>query len=165
MKTKLLNIKNFSNKKKLKKLKPSFYYHLNTSGSNSVKKNNLKTPKIIRGNSFIEQPVYGKKFDLNKRINEKNAVYSLSQWKKDFKKNRVYKKISCEYPSINFVAKPKRKFKHNYAFSPTHNHNIFNEIRFKPFESFDNDDSKGNNSFNKKKKKKRNFMMILHKNK
>ena len=103
-------------------------------------------------------------FDLKKRINEKNSVYSLSQWKKDFKRSRVYKKISCEFPSINFVANPKRKIRQNYAFSPTKDMNIFNGIRFKPFESFEDENEKGNSSFSKNKKRKRKFN-FLHKHK
>ena len=135
------------------------HIHLNTPVSHSNKKNsnnNLKT-NISRGRSFIENKIFGDHFNLSKRINEKNSVYSLSQWKRDFKRSRVYKKISCKYPSINFVKKPKRVFKNNYAFSPTHNTNMFNEIRFKPFESFEEENSKENNSLNKKRRRKRNF--------
>ena len=41
---------------------------------------------------------------------------------------------------------------------------MFNEIKFRPFESFGEDDSKGNIGSNKSKKKKRKFT-FLHKNK
>ena len=75
----------------------------------------------------------------------------------------MYKKISCEYPSINFVKKPKRKFKDNYTFCPKKDINMFTGIRFRKFESFEEDDSKGSNN-SKNKKKKRN-LMFLHKNK
>ena len=92
---------------------------------------------------------------MSKRINEKNSVYSLSQWEKDFKKSRIYKKISCEYPSINFVGRPKREFKHNYAFSPKVDYNIFNGIKFRPFKSFENGNNKRSNSLNKNNKKKK----------
>lgn len=152
------NIKGFSiNNKKYKNTKPNLNIRLNTSGSHSKKKNinNLKT-NFIRGKSFIENKIFGENFNLSKRINEKNSVYSVSQWKKDFKKSRVYKKISCEYPSINFVKKPKRIFKNNYAFSPAHNANIFSEVRFKPFESFEEEKSKVN-SLTKKRRRKRKF--------
>ena len=89
----------------------------------------------------------------------------MSQWKKDFKKSRIYKKISCEYPSINFVAKPKRKFTQNYAFSPKVDYNIFNGIKFKPFTSFENENNKGSNTFNKShKKKKKHFVFTAIKN-
>lgn len=98
---------------------------------------------------------------MSKRINEKNSVYSLSQWKKDFKKSRVYKKISCEYPSINFV-KPKKNLKFNIPLSFPNvddNYNIFKEIKFKPFTSFLEDEkTKRNDSFKKfSKNKKRHF--------
>jgi hypothetical protein len=139
--------------------------NLNTSSINSSKKNNnLVGTNLTKGNSFVESPISGN-FDLKKRINEKNSVYSISQWKKDFKRSRVYKKISCEYPTINFVAKPKRKIKHNFIFSPTKDFNIFSGIRFKPFESFqEEENSKGSKSksLSRKKKKRRN-LILLHK--
>ena len=163
-----LDIKyNSCKKKKLKKIKNPHFYHLNTSNSLGKKihnyNNNLVGTNLVRGKSFLETPM-GNNFDLKKRIIEKNSVYSLSQWRKDFKRSRIYKKISCEFPSINFVAKPKRKISQNYAFSPTKDMNIFNGIRFKPFESFEEENSKGNNSFGKHKKRKRKFI-FLHKHK
>ena len=139
--------------------------NLNTSSINSSKKNNhLVGTNLTKGNSFVESPISGN-FDLKKRINEKNSVYSISQWKKDFKRSRIYKKISCEYPTINFVAKPKRKIKHNFIFSPTKDFNIFNGIRFKPFESFQEEENlKGSKSKSlSKKKKKRTNLILLHK--
>ena len=139
--------------------KSPFKTHLNTSGNNTIKTNKFFKTNIIRGKSFIESTIFDNNFNLTKRINEKNSVYSLSQWKKDFKKSRIYKKISCEYPSINFVAKPKRKFTQNYAFSPKVDYNIFNGIKFKPFTSFENENNKESNSFNKShKKKKKHFV-------
>ena len=161
-----------SHKRHLKKIKPSFHFHLNTSGNGSLisKKNNktnsnkFLSPIIIRGKSFLNNSIFGDKYNLSKRINEKGSFYNLSQWKKDFKRSRIYKKISCEYPSINFVKKPKRKFNNNYAFCPKNDINMFSGVRFKPFESFEEDDSKGSNNNSKNKKKKRNFM-FLHKNK
>ena len=160
-----LDIKyNSCKKKKLKKIKKPHFYHLNTSNSHGKKINNNGVgTNLIRGKSFLETSNLNS-FDLKKRINEKNSVYSLSQWKKDFKRSRVYKKISCEFPSINFVAKPKRKIRQNYAFSPTKDMNIFSGIRFKPFESFDEENEKGNSSFSKNKKRKRKFI-FLHKHK
>ena len=134
--------------------------NLNATGNNSSRKNNNL---ISKGNSLIDSPLVGN-FDLKKRITEKNSVYSISQWKKDFKKSRIYKKISCEYPSINFVAKPKRKLKQNYAFNPTKNFNIFNEVKFKPFESFEEEEnSKGGKSKTISKRRRKNRRNILQK--
>ena len=159
LKSKLLEIKFHSPKQKSRLFKSPFKTHLNTSGNNTIKTNKFFKTNIIRGKSFIESTIFDKNFNLTKRINEKNSVYSLSQWKKDFKKSRIYKKISCEYPSINFVAKPKRKFTQNYAFSPKVDYNIFNGIKFKPFTSFENENNKESNSFNKShKKKKKHFV-------
>ena len=160
-----LDIKYNSYKKRLKKISKPHLHHLNTSnspGKKMINNNGLGT-NLIRGKSFLESPTLNN-FDLKKRINEKNSVYSLSQWKKDFKKSRIYKKISCEFPSINFVAKPKRKITQNYAFSPNKDINIFSGTRFKPFESFEEEKIKGNSSFSKNKKRKRKFI-FLHKHK
>ena len=75
--------------------------------------------------------------NFSKRIKEKSSYYSLSQWKKDFKQSRVYKKISCEYPSINFVGKPNRKIKRkNHEMNPTKFKNIFDDVKFIPLSSF-----------------------------
>ena len=155
----------YNSKKKLKKINKPHFYHLNTCNSPGKKMNNNGIgTNLIRGKSFLESPTMMNNFDLKKRINEKNSVYSLSQWRKDFKRSRIYKKISCEFPSINFVAKPKRKIRNNYAFSPNKDMNVFNGIKFKPFESFEEENSKGNNSFSKHKKRKRKFI-FLHKHK
>ena len=158
---KLINMRQNSGIRKLKKIKEPYFLHLNTSGSQSFKKNNnlLKT-NFTRGKSILDISTLGNNFDLKKRINEKNSVYSLTQWKKDFKKSRIYKKISCEYPSINFVGKKKNKIKHNYVFSPQKDFNIFNGIRFKPFESFEEENSKGEKSHSKNKKRRRKLLFL-----
>ena len=158
---KLINIRQNSCNRKLKTIKAPYFLHLNTSGSQSFKKNNnlLKT-NFTRGKSILDISTLGNNFDLKKRINEKNSVYSLTQWKKDFKKSRIYKKISCEYPSINFVGKKKNKIKHNYVFSPQKDFNIFNGIRFKPFESFEEENSKGEKSHSKNKKRRRKLLFL-----
>ena len=71
---------------------------------------------------------------------------------KDFKRSRIYKKISCEYPSINFVAKKKRAFKSNYQFTPNKDINMFNAMNFKPCSSLEDDEnSEGSNTKRKKK--------------
>ena len=150
--TSLTNLKKIiGSQKSTKKRKKPFNFQFNTIGNHSPHhKNNIL---LIKGKSFIENPPVDI-LNFNKRINEKSSVYSVAQWKKDFKRSRIYKKISCEYPSINFVKKPKRNIKNNYAFSPTNNYNVFSGIRFKPFASFEEENSKGNNSLNKSKKTK-----------
>ena len=156
-KAKLLDIRQTSYKNKRKS---PILVSLNATSNNSSRKNNNL---IVKGNSFIDSPLLGN-FNLQKRIIEKNSVYSISQWKKDFKKSRIYKKISCEYPSINFVAKPKNKMKQNYVFNPTKDFNIFNEVRFKPFESFEEEEnSKGGKCKTISKRKRKRRRNILHK--
>lgn len=112
----------------------------------------------------MRSAVFGDNFSLTKRINEKSSVYSREQWKKDFKRSRIYKKISCEYPSINFVAKKKRKLNSNYIFGSKQELNYLGKISFKPYSSVDGDDeasigssSNKNSSLNKKINKKKNF--------
>ena len=161
LKTKISEIKYHSPNKNSPFLKPPFSFYLNTSSIKKNKNKNYLKTNIVKGKSFIENDVLEQNLHLSKRINEKNSVYSLSQWKKDFKKSRVYKKISCEYPSINFV-KPKKNLKFNIPLSFPNvddNYNIFKEIKFKPFTSFLEDEkTKRNDSFKKfSKNKKRHF--------
>ena len=109
---------------------------LSLSNSNSNNKNNFMK-SLLNGRSFYENSkLFDDNLNLSKRIKEKSSYYSLSQWKKDFKKSRIYKKISCEYPSINFTGKPKKKINKNHEMSPRHNINIFQDIKFIPFTSF-----------------------------
>lgn len=77
----------------------------------------------------------------------------------------MYKKISCEYPSINFVAKKKRKLNANHIFGSKKELNYLGEISFKPYSSIDGDDdasigsssNRKNSSITKKNNKKRNY--------
>lgn len=155
-KSKLLD----SQKEKQRKLKPSFNFHfsnlLNTNYNNNL-------GKLDKG---MSNAYLGDNFSLTKRISEKGPVYSRAQWQKEFKMSRVYKKISCEYPSINFVAKKKRNLKSNFVFGSKKESNILGEIAFRPFASFDNKNSysgsgssskRKSRSLNKKRRKKRNL--------
>ena len=113
----------------------------------------------------MRSAVFGSNFSFTKRIIEKNSVYSREQWNKDFQRSRVYKKISCEYPSINFVANKKRKLNSNHIFGSKKELNYLGEISFKPYSSIDGDDdasigsssNRKNSSLTKKKNKKRNI--------
>ena len=113
----------------------------------------------------MRSAVFGGNFSLTKRINEKNSVYSREQWKKDFERSREYKKISCEYPSINFVAKKKRKLNSNFIFGSKKELNYLGQISFKPYSSIDGDDDasigssshRKNKSITRKRNKKRNL--------
>ena len=113
----------------------------------------------------MSNAIFGGNFSLTKRINQKNSVYSREQWKKDFERSRVYKKISCEYPSINFVAKKKRKLNSNYIFGSKKELNYLGEISFKPYSSICGDDdasigsssNRKNRSLTKKNNRKRNY--------
>ena len=145
----------------------------NNSNNNSNIKNHNALNHFISGKSLFEtSKLFDDNANFSKRIKEKNSYYSLSQWKKDFKKSRVYKKISCEYPSINFVGKPKRKLKRkNQELSPRRIKNVFDDVRFVPISSFLSEHKRSENNskeniktstFNKIRRKK--FMNIFEQN-
>lgn len=125
---------------------------LNSSGINSLKNIN----SLCKINSFTENNKNEDLFKLKRNINQKIYLYSLSQLKKDFKQSRIYKKISCEYPSINFIKKRKKNsLPKNLSIGLTpksDSKNSLNDIKFKPFTFFIEDESKksNNNSSNKK---------------
>ena len=142
------------------------------SMSNCNNKNNV-IKHFISGRSLFEtSKLFDDNTNFSKRIKEKSSYYSLSQWKKDFKKSRIYKKISCEYPSINFVGKPKRKIKRkNHEMIPTKFKNIFDDVRFIPLNSFSAENKlSGSNSKEKdnnkalKKIRKIKFLNLLEQN-
>ena len=151
-----------SKKEKRKKLKPSFDFHFNNLPNTNYNNNLVKLDKGM-SNAYL-----GDNFSLTKRITEKGSVYSRAQWQKEFKMSRVYKKISCEYPSINFVAKKKRNMKSNFVFGSKKEDNILGEISFKPFASFDNNNTSSGSgsscrkcrSISKKRRKKRNLGVL-----
>ena len=134
------------------------------SNNNSNMKNNKGLNHFISGRSLFEtSKLFDDNANFSRRIKEKNSYYSLSQWKKDFKKSRVYKKISCEYPSINFVGKPKRKLKRkNQEFSPRRIKNVFDDVRFVPLSSFLSE-NKGSENNSKEKIKTRTLNKIRRK--
>jgi hypothetical protein len=145
----------------------------NNSNNNSNIKNHNALNHFISGRSLFEtSKLFDDNANFSKRIKEKNSYYSLSQWKKDFKKSRVYKKISCEYPSINFVGKPKRKLKRkNQELSPRRMKNVFEDVRFVPISSFLSEHKRSENNskekiktdtFNKIRRKK--FLNIFEQN-
>ncbi len=145
----------------------------NNSNNNSNIKNHNALNHFISGRSLFEtSKLFDDNANFSKRIKEKNSYYSLSQWKKDFKKSRVYKKISCEYPSINFVGKPKRKLKiKNQELSPRRIKNVFEDVRFVPISSFLSEHKRSENNskekiktdiFNKIRRKK--FLNIFEQN-
>ena len=88
---------------------PSNLLSNSSSHKNNNNKNTLLSQFLSKKSLLDSSKINDENYNLNKRIREKESYYSLSQWRKDFKKSRIYKKISCEYPSINFVGKPKRK--------------------------------------------------------
>ena len=132
---------------------------------NSNNNNHLLRTGSSKKYNYMRSAVFGGNFSLTKRIIEKNSVYSREQWNKDFQRSRVYKKISCEYPSINFVAKKKRKLNSNHIFGSKKELNYLGEISFKPYSSIDGDDdasigsssNRKNSSITKKTNKKRNY--------
>ena len=145
----------------------------NNSNNNSNIKNHNALNHFISGRSLFEtSKLFDDNANFSKKKKKKNSYYSLSQWKKDFKKSRVYKKISCEYPSINFVGKPKRKLKiKNQELSPRRIKNVFEDVRFVPISSFLSEHKRSENNskekiktdtFNKIRRKK--FLNIFEQN-
>ena len=157
---KLLEKKKYSPNKKIKTVNSPFYFNLNSSGSNSTKNNGY----LKKGKSFTENNRFVQNFNSFGKMNQKSD-YNLSKLKKDFKRSRIYKKISCEFPSINFVSKRKKIAKQNYGLTPKTCHNLFNDVRFKPFTPCIEEDSKKDSSFNKKSRKKLRNLKFLHRNK
>ena len=126
---------------------PSNLLSNSSSHKNNNNKNTLLSQFLSKKSLLDSSKINDENYNLNKRIREKESYYSLSQWKKDFKKSRIYKKISCEYPSINFVGKPKRKItKKNQKISPIKFLNIFNDVRFIPLNSFSSDYKRNNHN-------------------
>ncbi len=144
----------------------------NSNNNSKIKKHNVLNHFISGRSLFETSKLFDDNANFSKRIKEKNSYYSLSQWKKDFKKSRVYKKISCEYPSINFVGKPKRKLKRkNQELSPRRIKNVFEDVRFVPISSFLSEQKRSENNskekiktdtFNKIRRKK--FLNIFEQN-
>ena len=126
---------------------PSNLLSNSSSHNNNNNKNTLLSQFLSKKSLLDSSKINDENYNLNKRIREKESYYSLSQWRKDFKKSRIYKKISCEYPSINFVGKPKRKItKKNQKISPIKFLNIFNDVRFIPIYSFSSDYKRNNHN-------------------
>jgi hypothetical protein len=126
---------------------PSNLLSNSSSHKNNNNKNTLLSQFLSKKSLLDSSKINDENYNLNKRIREKESYYSLSQWRKDFKKSRIYKKISCEYPSINFVGKPKRKItKKNQKISPIKFLNIFNDVRFIPIYSFSSDYKRNNHN-------------------
>ena len=158
---KLLEKKKLSTNSKMKSIHSPFNFNFNLNSSGTTTKNNSFLKK---GKSFTENNKFIKNFNSIGIINQKLSVYNLSELKKDFKRSRVYKKISCEFPSINFIKKRKINVNHNYGFTPKTYNNIFSDIRFKPFTPFLNDDTKKNNSYNKKHPRKVRNLKLIRRN-
>lgn len=139
--------------------------HSSTSNKNN---NNFLRHYVSGKNIFESSKIFDENITLSKRIREKSSYYSLSQWKEDFKKSREYKKISCEYPSINFVAKLKKKYiKRNHAIFPKKYFNSLSEVQFiplSPLNSFNNDNINNNKRiYSKYQERNKNFDSIRRK--
>ena len=131
---------------KARNKKESIPLNLLSNSSNNSNKNNILKHFISGRNLYENSKIFDDNMNLSKRIKEKSSYYSLSQWKKDFKKSRIYKKISCEYPSINFVGKPRRLIKKNQEISPKKFINVFNDVKFIPLNSFSSDKKRSDSS-------------------
>ena len=118
---------------------------------NNIRNNNSLKHYISGKNIFEVSKIFDDNINLSKRIREKSSYYSLSQLKDDFKRSREYKKIGCEYPSINFVANMKKKIiKRNNDMLPTKCINSLGNVRFVPISSLSSD---GNREYSKNKEK------------
>ena len=132
---------------KIKNKNEKFPFNLlsnSSSHKNNNNKNTLLSQFLSKKSLLDSSKINDENYNLNKRIREKESYYSLSQWKKDFKKSRIYKKISCEFPSINFVGSPKKKsiIKRNLEMSPIKFINNFNDVKFIPINSFSSDNKR-----------------------
>ena len=128
---------------------------------NKTLNNNIMKRKKTFENLIIDKENY----IFNKRLNEQTSIYSHKKFKNDFKKSRTYKKISCEFPSINFISTKIKYPKTNCKLYAFNQKNYFNNMKFKQLKSSD----KKNDNFRqsrmkkfdllKKIKEKRNFFI------
>ena len=143
----------------------------NTNKNNNRNNNSLK--HYISGKNIFEiSKIFDDNINLSRRIREKSSYYSLSQLKEDFKRSREYKKISCEFPSINFIANMKKKLiKRNNDILSTKCINSLGNVRFVPIGSLGSESNRehsknkernNDNIFNTTRKKK--FFKLFEKN-
>ena len=137
-------------------------------------RNNYSLKHYISGKSIFEiSKIFDDNISLSRRIREKSSYYNLSRLKEDFKRSREYKKISCEFPSINFIPNIKKKIiKRNNDMLPTKCINSLGNVRFVPIGSLSSDGNRencknkernnNNNIFNTTRKKK--FFKLFEKN-
>ena len=145
---------------------------ISNSLKNTNKNNNFLKHYVSGKNIFETSKIFDDNISLSKRIREKSSYYSLSQLKEDFKRSREYKKISCEYPSINFVANIKKKIiKRNNDMLPSKCINSLGSVRFVPISSLSSDNDRAfskyqernyNNIFNTTRRRK--FFKLFEKN-
>ena len=138
-----------------------------SNSSNNYNNKNSILKHLINGRSIYENSkIIDDNHNLSKRIREQSSYYSLSQWKKDFKKSRIYKKISCEYPSINFVGKTKKKIKSkNQEMSPRKFINAFQDVKFIPLSSFSSGNKRSSSNSRDKDKDKNRTLNKIRRNK
>ena len=146
-------------------------FNLFQNSSNTFNRNNSFLKHYISGkNIFDKSKIFDDNMNLSKRIREKSSFYSLSQFKEDFKRSREYKKISCEYPSINFISNTKKVIKRNHEVLPDKCINALGDVKFVPISSLSSDNNnrvyskyqERNNIFNTTRKRK--FFKLFEKN-
>ena len=122
------NIKKLSFSEKIKKLRPLFGYRNNKSKSSYSSFTREQQYQIDNANKF-----------LFNRIKNKNSVFKVWEWEKDYQQSRLFLKNICEYPSIDFhksiqrkIEKEKSENQKNY-YNTTVNFytNLFKKTKFK----------------------------------
>jgi hypothetical protein len=122
------NIKKLPFSEKIKKLRPLFGYRYNQSKSSYSSFTREEQYQIDNANKF-----------LFNRIKNKNSVFKIWQWEKDYQQSRLFLKNICEYPSIDFhksiqrkIEKEKSENQKNY-YNTTVNFytNLFKKTKFK----------------------------------
>ena len=122
------NIKKLSFSEKIKKLRPLFGYRNNKSKSSYSSFTREQQYQIDNANKF-----------LFNRIKNKNSVFKVWEWEKDYQQSRIFLKNICEYPSIDFhksiqrkIEKEKSENQKNY-YNTTVNFytNLFKKTKFK----------------------------------
>ena len=164
MLTKLYDIERNSHKKIERKLKTIYNFSpKNNSNHSNFTKTNYSSGKNLLNNISLTN----ENRNLHRRINQKCSIYSISKWDEEYKKSQEYKKNLCQYPSVDFNTIVSNDMKKINRMKVQNNNNIFNEIRFKPFVSFEDINKKHksekrtiNNNNNRWNKQNENYFYL-----
>ena len=152
MLSKLFDIEKKSHKRIEKRLKPIKNNH--NKSNNNFSKTNYSVGKSLIHNITLTN----ENKSLHRRIHQKCSIYSISKWDEEYKKSQEYKKNLCQYPSIDFCNFTISSVKSHNKLGKQRGFNIFNEIRFRPFISFDSPykKNKSENKYNRNQNNNKN---------